>query len=286
MFALALSGGGVLGAAHLGALQFLEEQKVSASAVAGTSSGGLAAALYALGVPTTEVIRVGAEISTHPHDYFRLNTRDLMHDIWPRSGNPATGLLTADRLVQALLQLAPEAKTTDDWKIPAVLTSVDVVRLGAVAFTNQPSVRPSQGRWTIAASQPLALAMEATIAFPGLFAAPRWGNAVLVDGGVADTMPIDWAYALHPRFVVAVDVAVPTPVDAGSVGLAEVLTRAETYATSTLSDLRAGPAAHITVRPQTGNVHFFGFADYGRLVESGWHAMKAAWPRIRDNAPL
>ena len=47
--ALVLSGGGAKGAAHVGVLRFLEEQKIPVDMVVGTSMGGLVGGLYALG---------------------------------------------------------------------------------------------------------------------------------------------------------------------------------------------------------------------------------------------
>ena len=136
-FALALSGGGLLGAAHLGALHFLDKKGARAAGVAGTSAGGLVASLYALHIPMARVIRVGRDITQHPRDYFHLNTRGLIHEIWP-STNPATGLLLPQDFLGALLNLAPDATSTQDWTIPTVLTAVDLVTLTAIAFTNHP----------------------------------------------------------------------------------------------------------------------------------------------------
>lgn len=100
------------------------------------------------------------------------------------------------------------------------------------------------------------------MALPGLFQAPRWHGRVLVDGGTADTLPVDWATALNVGFVIAIDVATPPHVQAHQVGLAEVLSRSENYAINTLSALRTSHPAPIVVRPDTANGPFFGFQDY------------------------
>ncbi|MBR1575181.1 MAG: patatin-like phospholipase family protein [Bacteroidales bacterium] len=47
--ALVLSGGGAKGAAHVGVIRYLEEQKIPVDVVLGTSMGGLVGGLYALG---------------------------------------------------------------------------------------------------------------------------------------------------------------------------------------------------------------------------------------------
>ena len=46
---LALSGGGIRGIAHAGALKALEDNKISIDVIGGTSSGALISSLYALG---------------------------------------------------------------------------------------------------------------------------------------------------------------------------------------------------------------------------------------------
>ena len=46
---VALSGGGMKGIAHAGALKALEEAGIEVSIIGGTSSGSLVASLYAMG---------------------------------------------------------------------------------------------------------------------------------------------------------------------------------------------------------------------------------------------
>ena len=46
---LALSGGGIRGAVHIGVLKALEENNIKVDIIGGTSSGSLVAALYAMG---------------------------------------------------------------------------------------------------------------------------------------------------------------------------------------------------------------------------------------------
>ena len=46
---LALSGGGIRGAVHIGVLKAFEEQNIKIDVIGGTSSGSLVASLYAMG---------------------------------------------------------------------------------------------------------------------------------------------------------------------------------------------------------------------------------------------
>ena len=52
---LALAGGGVKGAAHIGALKALEEENIKIDYIGGTSSGSIVATLYAAGYKPDDI---------------------------------------------------------------------------------------------------------------------------------------------------------------------------------------------------------------------------------------
>ena len=53
---LVLSGGGSKGLAHAGVLQFLEEQNIRPTQIAGSSAGSIVAALYSFGKSPKEIL--------------------------------------------------------------------------------------------------------------------------------------------------------------------------------------------------------------------------------------
>ena len=60
--ALVLEGGGALGFAHIGAIQYLEEHHIPVDLVVGTSMGGLVGGLYATGRSPAEIRKLTEEI--------------------------------------------------------------------------------------------------------------------------------------------------------------------------------------------------------------------------------
>src|SRR5262252_8431811 len=52
---LVLEGGGALGLAHIGVIQYLEEHRIPVRYIAGTSMGGLVGGVYATGRNATEL---------------------------------------------------------------------------------------------------------------------------------------------------------------------------------------------------------------------------------------
>jgi NTE family protein len=55
---MVLEGGGALGLAHIGVIQWMEEHRIPVSYVAGTSMGGLVGGLYATGRSASEVRQI------------------------------------------------------------------------------------------------------------------------------------------------------------------------------------------------------------------------------------
>jgi NTE family protein len=281
MFGLALSGGGLLGAAHLGVVQALGEHGLVPSGYAGTSAGGLVAGLLAAGVPVADIIAAGQAVANDPARFFDVNWRGLLHELPFEEGPPPTGLIQPDRFLQHLLALCPQVTSTSAWKAPCALVSLDVVAEEAVAFVHPATTPgPARGRWRIAADRPLAEALRATMALPGLFEGVRTPHSVLVDGGGADTLPADWAAALVGGPVLAVDVAPPRHLPPAHIGLWDVIALSEAYATATESELRAAGLPVLVVAPETADIPFFGFRDYGRLIARGRQAVERALPAI------
>ena len=55
---LCLAGGGVKGAAHIGAIKALKEAKIQIDMVGGTSSGSIVAVLFAMGFTPDEMYTI------------------------------------------------------------------------------------------------------------------------------------------------------------------------------------------------------------------------------------
>ena len=78
---LALSGGGVKGAAHIGVIKALEENDIKIDMISGASIGSAVAVLYAMGYNTSEMLRLfnyfSKEILRADPRYFSYNVRNV-----------------------------------------------------------------------------------------------------------------------------------------------------------------------------------------------------------------
>ena len=123
---LALAGGGVKGAAHIGVIKALEENGIKIDAVAGTSIGSIVATLYAMGYNTEKMLEI-----------FKYFAKEIMKtDARHFAGN----LKTSKRLLgYGLLKECARAKgirKIQDIKIPISIPTVDIVESKKYVFTN------------------------------------------------------------------------------------------------------------------------------------------------------
>lgn len=173
---VALSGGGVRGLAHLGALQVIEDEGIAIDAIAGTSMGGLVAGLYAAGVPLDTLIDAATQAG--------LLSFAAPDGTW-------RGLF-GHRKMRAFLSdlLGSDERHFEDLEIPTAVIAVDI----------------ETGEMVVLDHGPLIPALLATSAFPIVFSPVHHQGRWLIDGGVLNNLPIDIVRLMGVDRVLGVDV--------------------------------------------------------------------------------
>lgn len=205
--ALVLSGGGSRGLAHAGVLVGLERLGHDPDIVTGTSMGALVGALYAAGYSPEEIQR-------------RIDAVD-----WGEMFTPAPLLLGAEQVVRyPLVSLDWESDPLrfsrgilPQWRINRALARLlfdanarargDFDRLSRRYRAVAADLKT--GDAVVLAKGDLARAVRASMAVPGVFAPVEWDGSYLVDGGIADNLPVRAALALGAEWVIGVDVGLP-----------------------------------------------------------------------------
>ena len=275
---LALSGGGVMGAAHLGVLRALREWGLQPGVLSGTSAGGLIVGALAAGAPLDDIVAATAQVCAQPRRYFRARVLSILAELLPDDPlPPADALIDPSGFVDCMVGTCPGPCRIEGWRIPTAIPAYDLAAMRGVVFVRPPAgavVRPVEG-WTVRLAAELRVALQATMAMPGVFAPVRADGEFLVDGGVTDNLPMDWAAALGATRVVAVDVAPLHPGLPPRPGIIWTLSRVEASFTHALSDLRRPRVPILTIAPDTTGTSVFGFGDFDRLVDAGYRAATA-----------
>ena len=109
---IVLSGGGSKGIAHAGALQFLTEQGIQPSCIAGTSAGAIVGGLFAFGKTPEEILEFFKSI------YF-------FH--WKHFTFKKAGLIDSESFKSYFGEIFGDI-TIGELKIPAYITATDLVK--------------------------------------------------------------------------------------------------------------------------------------------------------------
>lgn len=132
---LALAGGGVKGAAHIGVIKALEENGIKVSAVAGTSIGSIVAALYAMGYTTEKMLEIfkyfAKEIMRTDPKYFAGNLKTSKRLL-------GYGILSGENTEIAVRECAKSkgVRKMQDIKMPISIPTVDIIKSKKYVFTN------------------------------------------------------------------------------------------------------------------------------------------------------
>lgn len=181
--ALVLSGGSARGFAHLGVLRVLEREGLRPDLIVGTSAGAIVGALYASGMPVTDIESLAEKL-----DWTVLFDFDPVRAVL---GGIGLGLIPGVRLKQFLRQhlaLPIERLPIAFAAVAADMESGEVVPLN---------------------SGDTARAVRASCAVPGVYAPVRARGRLLADGQVVSPLPVLSARRLGAVRVLAVDVVYP-----------------------------------------------------------------------------
>ncbi|HWC17857.1 MAG TPA: patatin-like phospholipase family protein, partial [Terriglobales bacterium] len=202
---LVLEGGGALGLAHIGVIQYLEEHHIPVSYIAGTSMGGLVGGVYATGRNATEVrdlvknIKWDQVISGRvPYDDLSFRRKQDAHE-YPSTlefglhkGLQFPSGFNSGQQVNLILDRVAlpysEINSFDDLPIPFACVATDLVTRSEHVFR----------------SGPLNLALRSTMSLPGIFSPVHYQGHIYVDGGLLNNIPVSVAKDMGAEIVLGV----------------------------------------------------------------------------------
>lgn len=170
---LALGGGAVLGAAHIGVLKALEELNINVSYLTGTSIGALIGSIYAFhgdysAAKDVVIDLTWRDISSLSLSKFGLFSNQKMHDF---------------------VQETIGDVTFEESDIPMAFVATNI--------TTGKKVVLNQGK--------VAEAVMASSCIPGVFHPVEINDTLLVDGGIVENVPISPLQEMGADYIIAID---------------------------------------------------------------------------------
>lgn len=224
---LALSGGGALGLAEIGIIQWMEENHIPVDRIAGTSMGSIIGAMYATGMSPSQMKIFAEKINWDeallPEPVYtqlsyrrKQDRRDFLVSapLGLKNGLRAPNGYNSGQGVGLLLDRIsfPESTVSsfDELPIPFRCVATDM-QSGDIVVLHNGS---------------LPQAIRASMSIPGIFTPVELQGHMLADGGMVQNIPVETVRSMGSDVVIAVELRLP-PVDIGELNtLSGVLSRA------------------------------------------------------------
>ncbi|WP_341877046.1 patatin-like phospholipase family protein [Defluviitalea saccharophila] len=190
---LALSGGGVRGMSHIGAMKALIENGIRPDLVAGASAGAIVAGLYGYGYEPEEIETIIKNNVFRIIDIDYLQMICTLLNLRQIKTRGLSGLIKGQRLEKILRYYTDNIKIKNT-KIPVAISATRVQNGDSFYFVSDRSSLTDETKIKYVDDISLCDAIRASISFPALFQ-PKdilyQGEIVsLMDGGVVDNIPI------------------------------------------------------------------------------------------------
>lgn len=205
---LVLSGGGAKGMAHVGVLRVLEEMNIPVDMVVGTSAGSAVGALYASGMSVAEIEQRFIELDWlssfrddpgRAYKPVRRKQVEWRFPVTPGLGvsldglHLGAGIIAGQNLGFILNGLTHNVALVEDFdRLPIPFRAV------ATDLETGDMVVLSKGN--------LATAVRASMSIPGVYAPVKLEGRLLVDGGIANNLPVSVAREMGADIIIAIDI--------------------------------------------------------------------------------
>jgi NTE family protein len=260
---LVLGGGGIKGLAHIGAWQALQEAGIGVSEIVGTSIGGLVGVALA-GGDSVDTLRTKALALRRPN-LVTINRWALL-----LNGIRQQSIFRGDIFAEYVRSVVP-VDSFGALSIPVTMNAVDLAS-GETVWLG------SRGD----AEVDIPTAVAASCALPVFYPPIELNGRYLVDGGVNDSLPVEFAGSIGADRIIAIDVGAVGAGDAekalsqGMVAIHHRVVEIMNYPRKMERLARWSGPPLVYVRPRIDAYSTFEFDRTEFFIEEGYRATKEA----------
>lgn len=238
--ALALGGGSVLGATHVGVLKALDESKAEIKAISGTSAGAIIATLYAFGKSAKEIEKIVLEF-----EWKNLSSLTLSK----------FGLLSNEKIGE-MIKYNIGDKNIEDANIPLCIIATDI----------------TTGEKVILDKGNVAEAIMASTCVPGIFVPIEIGGRILVDGGIVENIPLSCLKGYQVDYKIGVDLVTTQSYRKPS-NVIEILYNSFNFLVKTNKKIQT-KEADILIKPDLSKFNAVDMSQMKELIKIGYDETK------------
>ena len=239
---LALGGGAVLGAVHIGVLKAIDELNIPVHFISGTSIGAFVSAFYAFGKSWEEIESFANEL-----DWLDLTGLSISK----------LGLLSNKKLGDLVKSTIGDVNI-EEAKIPLAMVATDITTGEKIIFTKGD----------------VENAVMASTCIPGIFIPVEIDNRLLVDGGIVENVPITTLREMGAKFIISVDLNADRPYKKPE-NIVDVMLRTFDFTLKATTKLQT-EKADIEIKPDLSRYNMVDMNQADELIHTGYVEAKKA----------
>lgn len=234
---LALGGGVVLGAAHIGVLKALNELNIKPTYLSGTSIGAFVGVFYAFGKTVNQIEAIATELEWASISELSISRYGLM-------SNKKIGKLIEKHLGKKAL--------LEDAQIPISIVATNI----------------ATGKKEVLTTGLVSTAVMASTCLPGVFHPVTRNNQMLVDGGLVENVPVETVKKMGAEQTICVDLNHKKKAEKPQ-NIIEVLVNSFQFALMA-SDFYQNKLADILIQPDLTKFSLTDMSQIKPLMEMGY----------------
>ena len=239
---LALGGGVILGASHIGTLRALEENGIEISYVAGTSIGAFVGALFAFGKNWKEIKAITSEIKW-------LDITEIQLSKFALLSNRKLGQLITDHIGDQKIE---------DASIPLAIVTTNI----------------ASGEKVVLKKGSVAQAVMASTCLRGIFDPVEIDSKLLVDGGIVENIPVKTLKEMGADFLIGADLTARKKLEQPG-SILDVIINALHFLIKQSGQIQIEDP-HILIQPELSSFSLIDMSQIDDIMEQGYQdSMKA-----------
>lgn len=188
---ICFAGGGIKGIAHVGVLKALEEENISFDYIAGTSSGSIVAALYAIGYSADEIYEIFKKYNKKINYFEIKNILKLIYGILIKRKIIITGLNSGKKIEKLINKEFNKKNICNINQInkKLLIPSVNLINGKVIVFSSIKNRKIYSDKIIYNNNINIGKAVRASCSYPGIFEPMLYENNYLIDGGIRENVP-------------------------------------------------------------------------------------------------
>ena len=188
---LCLSGGGIKGAAHIGAIKAFEEENIEFDVIAGTSSGSIVGTLYAVGYSADEMYNLFNKYCKDISKFDWINILKLIYGIIFKRKIIINGFNNGKKIKNLINKYCKNKniENINQIKKNLIIPCVNLEDGGVVIFESKENRSTYNDKYKYMYNANIGEIVQASCSYPGIFSPCKILNLELIDGGIRENVP-------------------------------------------------------------------------------------------------